>query len=270
MINKRKWIGIIFFIFLLSCTENQKNGLTEDNYDDADNQTESVISKSNIQVFNAGVSGNTSDDLINRIEEDVINLSPDIVIVMVGTNDMVNSKKLVPYSTYKNNITKIVKDLKQESIDVILMSPPPVDSEFLYTRHSEEVFLNNPPNQKLDSVRNILKETSLQFNVGFVDVFSEFEKRGLPKHNQDEFIRNLYNSGSEDGVHLTPKGYILLSSLLFEYLLNNNYLDKKNLKIICFGDSITKGVHVEGSGTSLGETYSAVLLDFIKKFKDKN
>lgn len=270
MINKSKWIGVIFFIFLLSCTENQKNDLAGDNYAAADNQNESVISIANIQVFNAGVGGNTSNDLINRIEEDVINLSPDMAIIMVGTNDMVNSKKLVPYSTYKNNITKIVKNLRQESIEVILMSPPPVDPEYLYTRHSEEVFQNAPPNQKLDSVRTILTDISLQFNLGFVDVFLEFQKRGLPKHNQDEFIRNVYNSNAEDGVHLTPKGYTLLSSLLFEHLLNNNYLNKKDLKIICFGDSITKGVHVEGSGTSLGETYPATLLNFIKKFKDKN
>ena len=45
------------------------------------------------QVFNEGVAGNTSIDLEKRIETDVLNRGAHLVIVMVGTNDMLNSKK---------------------------------------------------------------------------------------------------------------------------------------------------------------------------------
>ena len=61
------------------------------------------------QVINAGVGGNTTKDLLVRIDRDVIDLNPDLVIVMVGTNDMLNSRKMVSYSDYTSNLELLVK-----------------------------------------------------------------------------------------------------------------------------------------------------------------
>lgn len=85
-----------------------------------------------LEVFNAGISNNTSEDLLNRFEKDVIDKQPNYAIIMVGTNDMVNSTKMKTYSDYQNNVEKIVQELKLKKIKVLLCSPPPIDSVYLF------------------------------------------------------------------------------------------------------------------------------------------
>lgn len=45
------------------------------------------------QFFNRGISGNTLDDLENRWETDVLNLQPDVLSILVGTNDVDQHQK---------------------------------------------------------------------------------------------------------------------------------------------------------------------------------
>lgn len=94
----------------------------------------------------------------------------------------------------------------------------------------------------------------------YFDVFSLFRERGLPKHNKDSFIRNVKNSNAEDGVHLTTKGNRYIARKVFNFL-KENFLIKKNMKIICFGDSLTYGAFLDGKGTSSGSTYSSFLFE---------
>lgn len=216
----------------------------------------------NIQIINAGIGGNTSKDLLERINEDVVVQKPDLVLIMVGTNDMVNSGKMVKYEAYERTLLKIIEILTEEKMGVILLSPPPVDTVYLFERHRREAF-NELPNQKLESVRNMLYHITIEKDLHFIDIYNAFKKRGLPKHNIDEFIKNPKNCGKRDGVHPTPKGYQLIAETIFDYL-EINHLIKPDLKIVCFGDSITKGVRVEGSGTSNGDTYPAALLRLIE------
>ncbi len=54
-----------------------------------------VSCKTGYEVLNKGVAGNNSKDLMVRVDNDVINEQPDLVIIMVGTNDMINSKKFL-------------------------------------------------------------------------------------------------------------------------------------------------------------------------------
>jgi len=46
------------------------------------------------QVINSGIKGNTTTDILGRLKKDVLDKKPDLVILMVGTNDMLNSKKM--------------------------------------------------------------------------------------------------------------------------------------------------------------------------------
>lgn len=98
----------------------------------------------------------------------------------------------------------------------------------------------------------------------FIDLQSEFIARGLPRHNADEVIMNVMNSGYADGVHPTAEGYAFIGKLIYDRLLKEK-LFHKDIKIVCFGDSITYGSRVEGAGTSTGDTYPAVLLRLIEQ-----
>ena len=58
----------------------------------------------------------------------------------------------------------------------------------------------------------------------------------------------MANSGLKDGVHLTPDGYRLLARLVADKLRAAEF---DTSKVICFGDSLTKG--------SATENYPAML-----------
>ena len=51
---------------------------------------ESTQPYAGLQFFNRGISGNTLDDLKNRWQQDVLDLKPDILSVLIGTNDVWN------------------------------------------------------------------------------------------------------------------------------------------------------------------------------------
>ena len=218
-----------------------------------------------IKLSNEGVSGNNSTDVLQRLEKDVINKSPDLVILMVGTNDMVNSNHMLSFNEYTENLQKIVGNLKVNKTKVVLMSPPPVDSIYLFQRHDPKKF-KECPNVKLSRLSELIEKLALENNIFFLDLFSEFNERQIPNHNQDLYIRNEKNSGVGDGVHMTPMGNELIAGIIYEFLKKNQLL-KPNSKIACLGDSLTYGARMVGEATTIGQTYPAYLN---RKINDKN
>ncbi|WP_027067676.1 SGNH/GDSL hydrolase family protein [Maribacter sp. Hel_I_7] len=215
------------------------------------------------QVFNEGVAGNTSIDLEKRIETDVLNRGAHLVIVMVGTNDMLNSKKMLDYSAYEKHLKSIVGTIKNEGADVLLVSPPTVDSVYLFQRHDRERY-EQTPNQKLNAVAKIMEHLTIEEEIDFLDLHSIFKQMRLPVHNRDVFIQNISNSGRKDGVHPTSLGYRFIATVIYQYI-KANYKKIDKMKIICFGDSITYGSGAENPGDSIGESYPAILSQLLAK-----
>lgn len=215
-----------------------------------------LFSNTEKPVINAGIGGNTTTNLLKRIDKDVLEKKPELVIMMIGTNDMLNSKKMVDYKTYSNNLETLIKKIKLSGSNLVLMSPIPVDEIYLLKRHDKR-FFNEAPNEKIDRVCEIVKGLAMKYTVHYYNLNNEFKVLNLPQHNQDIFIKNEKNSGSKDGVHPTALGYRFIAHNVYYFLLENNLLSS-NQQIICFGDSITRG------GTK-GESYPAYLNELIVK-----
>ncbi|MHA7943866.1 SGNH/GDSL hydrolase family protein [Formosa sp. 3Alg 14/1] len=196
-------------------------------------------SEEKIKVLNAGVGGNNTNDLLKRVDKDVISKKPDVVIMMVGTNDMLNSKKMIDYNTYTANLDTLIKKIKSNGSELVIMSPIPADSTYLLARHDRTMF-KEAPNQKIDKVGRIVKNLALENEVYVYDLNAEFKALNLPQHNQDLMIKNEKNSGKKDGVHPTALGYRFIAQNVYNYLKDHQLLED-NQSIICFGDSITRG-----------------------------
>ncbi|XMO85355.1 GDSL-type esterase/lipase family protein [Algibacter sp. AS12] len=196
-------------------------------------------SEKNNKVINAGIGGNNTNDLLKRVDKDVLEHNPDLVIMMVGTNDMLNTRKLIDYKTYTSNLETLIKKIKSNVSKLVVMSPIPADSLYLYTRHKKILF-SESPNKKIDAVGSIVKTLAAENNVRFYDLNAEFKALNLPVHNKDLLIRNEMNSGKKDGVHPTALGYRFMAEHVYRFLMENALLNP-NQKIICFGDSITRG-----------------------------
>ncbi|HVI44803.1 MAG TPA: GDSL-type esterase/lipase family protein [Chitinophaga sp.] len=218
-------------------------------------------------VLNKGIGGNNTNDLLKRLDRDVVAERPDLVVIMVGTNDMVNSGKWTTYTRFTDNYRQIIRKLKTEKISMVLMSPPPVDTGYIFKRH-ERVLYHEQPNARLDSIDCIIRMLAAENHVHFIDINNVFKQYSSPSRDAHSLVINSLNYGREDGVHPTKDGYRIIASQVFEYLQHHHLL-KKNRKIVCFGDSITYGAFMAGAGTAEGDTYPAFLYDSIKDHRKR-
>jgi acyl-CoA thioesterase I len=71
-----------------------------------------------IEIVNAGVSGDTSESALRRLETDVLRRDPRIVLVGLGGNDFL---RRVPLETTEDNLRSIVRQLQAEGSMVVLL-----------------------------------------------------------------------------------------------------------------------------------------------------
>ncbi len=215
----------------------------------------STLFGAGVEVLNKGVGGNSTADMLRRIERDVIDQKPDLTIIMVGTNDMFNSKKCICYKEYQKNLSEIVDRVKGCGSDVMMLSSIPADVKYLAQRHDTSKY-HDKAEKMGGEIRKIVKRIARREGCHFVDLYKEFQSRDIPHHNEDIYIRNEKNCGVNDGVHPTAAGYELMGSIIGEYFTHHKLA---YTKIICFGDSITKGSGAKGGGTVTGENYPSYL-----------
>lgn len=70
------------------------------------------------EVINAGVSGDTTDSALARIDADVLQRSPRIVIVGLGGNDFLRG---TPIASTEANLRAIVKQIQQSGAMVVIL-----------------------------------------------------------------------------------------------------------------------------------------------------
>lgn len=210
-----------------------------------------------VNVVNKGIGGNSSADLLARIDKDVFQESPDLVILMVGTNDLINTHKMVSIDRFKANMNSLLNQLSEKNIPTLLVSPPTLDPVYLYERHDSTKY-DIKPLDRIRLGRDAMKQISKERNIPFVDVFNYLECLDIPQHNMDDIIMNEKNSDKKDGIHFTKKGNELLALYIYTHLKAKFSLFK-GIKIVCFGDSLTNSVYMLGAGTSEGDTYPAIL-----------
>ncbi|MEH7384870.1 GDSL-type esterase/lipase family protein [Bacillus sp. JJ1521] len=88
-----------------------------------------------IKVINKGHPGWTSIQAIENIEKEVLSYRPDLVIYMFGINDARGHQKYspndlpVPVDQYKENNRQILQKLKENGIDVVIVTPTTITNK---------------------------------------------------------------------------------------------------------------------------------------------
>lgn len=96
-----------------------------------------------LEVINAGVGGNTTGAGLARMEKDVLEKSPDIVLIMFGTNDSVLrgvGKYRTPLKRFQADLEKMVAKCREGGATPILGTLLPIIAEPYYTRHPREYY----------------------------------------------------------------------------------------------------------------------------------
>ncbi|MCG3842295.1 arylesterase [Psychrobacter sp. Ps1] len=84
-------------------------------------------------VVNAGVNGDTSADVLTRVNE-IIEQNPDLVLLGVGGNDVL--QRIAPDTT-RANIIATIDTLQSKNIDVVLIAEPYLSTSALFGKASD-------------------------------------------------------------------------------------------------------------------------------------
>ena len=134
--------------------------------------------------INRGIGGQTTPQMLIRFKPDVVDLKPEIVVVLAGTNDIAGNTGPSNAKMITDNIFSMAEIAKAYQMKVVLSSILPV-YEYDWARE-----IKDPPST-IQAVNDALKQYASDQGLIYLDYFSSMvdERQGL---NSD------YTS---DGVH---------------------------------------------------------------------
>ncbi len=140
-------------------------------------------------VYNFGICGDTTEDLLARFEIEAKALQPDTILFAVGTNDAAyragSSTTRVPLEEYKKNMQMLITQAKAFTEKVILIGLTRADED--HTRKSGTVFSNATTVE----YNNCLRALAASESVAFVDVIDTVDSA----------------TDLADGLHPNAQGY---------------------------------------------------------------
>ena len=146
---------------------------------------------------NRGIGGQTTPQMLIRFKQDVIDLSPYLVLILAGTNDIAGNTGNATIKMITDNIFSMSELASLQDINVILCSILPV-KKYDWARQ-----IKDPPTI-ITSVNSQLKAYATKRGITYLDYYSKMVdgKQGL----KDKY--------TYDGVHPNQEGYVLMSELV--------------------------------------------------------
>ena len=160
------------------------------------NQALSIILENDLKkagydiiVINGSVSGDTSEDGLDRIEKYISDSNIDLIILGLGANDML--RRINPNQT-ENNLRKIIEIIKTRNRKIVLagMKASPTNG-LAYKKKFDDIFPKLAKEYDLTFIPFLLKKVALN-----------------PKLNQS------------DGIHPNYEGAKVISETIKDILIN--------------------------------------------------
>lgn len=184
------------------------------------------------------------------------NPNPDVVVLVIGTNDMINSEYLTPLDQFREQYDALVSQLALKSPHVVVGTLPPCIEEHLFRRHDRNLYKESP-NERLKKANEIIKQIASERGLTLVDIDAIFSPGTWEEGNPEGLLITSAASGRADGVHPNEAGARKIGEAVAEKIKS---LGITGGKIVCLGDSITYGGGIPGEGTTEGATYPAVVM----------
>lgn len=146
----------------------------------------------------AGISGHKSNQMLARLERDVIRKKPQIMTLSCGVNDVWHGKRGIPLDQYKKNITSIVDKAQAAGIKVYILTAT------MITENPQ-----NANNKKLVAYNEFLRELAKKKNCKLVDLNADMQRQITSI--REKYPRQKGNLLTVDGVHMNPLGNIMMA-----------------------------------------------------------
>ena len=208
-----------------------------------------------VEVYNAGFPGDTTLELLKRFNRDVVSREPDLVVLLVGSNDMLYPGHMLEIDEYRKNLNALLDRIAAINAGCILMTAPAFLTELLLENYPGAN--NHPlaPEARLALLNQTICEVASERNIELVDL----NKLITPvDESAESLILNIANSNRRDGMHFTVEGNRVTAQAVFA-LIKKYFAETRC--IVCFGDSLTYGVYMKGKGSAAldAETYPGQL-----------
>ena len=177
------------------------------------NQIHLAYPERRIRYLNAGIGGNSSRQMLARLENDILAHHPDWLLLSAGVVEVRRTYQpgrepdCVPLAEYNANLTSMITRTLNANARVTLLEPTP---------HRSPV-TDGPPAATLEQVNGLtfqygqaMRQVARKMEVEFVPLFETFL----------EMEQRLANEASlfADEVHLSTLGDLLYSKLVYQYL----------------------------------------------------
>ena len=170
-----------------------------------DSITEFWQSKSNFfskhsNFLNKGISGQTTSQMIVRLQRDVIDEHPNTMILLAGINDIAENSGPISLEDVFQNIVTMTERALTNKIKVILCSVLPA-THFLWR---PDIEIGN----KITQLNLLIKTFADANNIIYVDYYTAMV----------DSTNGLDIKYGEDGVHPNSDGYLVMERLINEQL----------------------------------------------------
>ncbi|MFW5665891.1 MAG: GDSL-type esterase/lipase family protein [Coleofasciculus sp.] len=152
----------------------------------------------NANIRNRGISGDTTDGVLNRLNE-ITESQPQKLFLMIGANDLWNEKK--PASEIAANYRLILEKIQRQTPEtqVFIQSLLPMNTI------DYSIKVNN---SDIIAVNRHLQNLAKEFSYTYIDLHQHFT-------NEQKQLDPLYTI---DGVHLNGKGYLNWAKIVNPYV----------------------------------------------------
>lgn len=152
-------------------------------------------------VYNRGISGDTTDRLLERLHDNVLNINPKNIVLLIGTNDIGRG---LPLEISVQNVDLILKEIKENCPDtnVILQAVYPINKPMRFRSDKRT-------NEKIDLMNKEFIKLSEKLNCHWLDLTEKL--RG-----NDE---NLNKDFTFDGLHINVKAYKIIAENIIPLLV---------------------------------------------------
>jgi len=143
-----------------------------------------------VTVIPAGISGNKSNDMLARLDSDVLGKKPTWMTLSCGVNDVWHAKG-VSLEDYKKNITEILDKCQQAGVKVVVLTATQI-----------KLPLTSPENTKLADYNAFLRDIAKTRNLPIADLNAAMAA------DQAANKRVL----TVDGVHMNLYGNLMMAT----------------------------------------------------------
>jgi len=168
-------------------------------------------------VYNLGVSGDTTEDLLERFEFEAkqrLKEEDGIIIFQIGIND---SQFIISQSglrtlpeKFRKDVEKLINQAQKFTSQIVFVGPTPVD-EIKTTPipwNPDKIYKNENIKRNNEIIKSVCREN----NIDFVEIF-------------DNWIKSDYKKLLEDGLHPNSKGHKKIFETVKNFLIQNKTIE---------------------------------------------